>query len=431
MKAITFIVNPTNLDKISSLLKSYNIFSKVEALNKKSELKKSLLQDLIIIEADSFTDKEISDLIVKQENRLIVLSADATKFPSSFTNYKECFINSNFKIIELSSRISDLLEIQEQRNNFVPIKLDNFYKNIKLFCDIYLKFNETKYIKIAYEGDIMTPEFIQKYQKKNINSFFITLNDFHLHGNSIFSEKLLDSSLYKNKIEELSKKTEILHSILSSLGVSTYILKYVDESITEFEDMLKKSNSELFSLFEKSKGTFLYDHGYLTICFANIILKELDWKNEMIRSKIMMAAMFHDLGITDPKLAMSEALGKSEILHLQAASKEEILNHSEKIATILHQDALVPDDVVNICLNHHEGIEQGYPKSKSSASLSQLECLFIIAHATAIGLYKKAFNVKKLPLIVEEIVTVYNKGNFRPIITALQSAIETGEIGGN
>lgn len=431
MKVTTFITNPNSSNKLNALLKSFSFFSTIEIIKEKNEFNKALLQDFVIIEADNFSDQEINDLMEKQESRIIALSSDPSIYHISFKNYHECFVSSDFKIIEMSSKISDLLNVESNSTEYIPIEINNFYKNINLPCDIFLKLGAQKFIRIAYKNDSITPNFLNKYKEKKIDFFYIKNNDFKLHGNTIFSDHLIDSSLYKNKVEELSKKTELLHEILSNFGVNKYILKQVDESIVELEQMLKKSNSELFDLFEKSKGSFLHDHGYLTVCFANIILKELDWKSEIIRSKIMMAAMFHDLGISDAKLAMSEALGKAEILHLEKNSKEIILNHCEKIATILHRDALVPDDVVNMCLNHHEGFEQGYPKSKSSASLSQLECLFIIAHATAIGLYKRAFNVKKFPLIVEEIVTIYNKGNFRPIIIALQKAIEKGEIGGH
>lgn len=431
MKVTTFITNPNSSNKINALLKSFSFFSTIEIIKEKNEFKKARLQDFVIIEADNFSDQEINDLMIKFENKIIALTNDPNIYKVSLTNFQDCFFSSNFKIIELSSKISDLLSVESNKVEYVPIEINNFYKNGILPCDIFLKLGAQKFIRIAYENDNITIDFLKKYQEKKIDFFYIKNNDFKLHGNTIFSERLIDSSLYQNKVEELSKKTELLHEILSNFGVNKFILKQVDESIIELEKMLKRSNSEIFELFEKSKGSFLHDHGYLTVCFANIILKELDWKSEIIRSKIMMAAMFHDLGITDPKLAMSEALGKSEILTLESKSKEMLLNHCDKIATILHRDALVPDDVVNMCLNHHEGIEQGYPKSKSSASLSQLECLFIIAHATAIGLYKRAFNIKKFPIIIEEITTAYNKGNFRPIITALQSAIEKGEIGGH
>lgn len=430
MRVIVFTSNPNLNAKVNSILKNFSDFNPIHNCKSNEEFQKvkSIPDQLFIIDVLELSDDSLLSFCHDETKKIIFLSNENEKYPKTFNVKKESFITKNFKIIEFSALIADILKINEVSNNYVAIEIKHFFKNMKLPCDIFLKFSDNKFLKIAHTKEEITPDFLKKYQDKNIAYFYITNNDFQYFGDVIFSDKLIDSAMYKNTIDALAKKAELLHDIVSSFGISKYVITQIDESIHQFEETLKKTNSEIFALFIKSKGTFLYDHGYLTICFANILLKYLDWKSEAVRNKVMMAAMYHDLAIEDPKVAFNETLSKQEILKLDQATKEIILNHSEKVVTMLQKDGLVPDDVLKMCLNHHEGTQEGYPKSKNSVSLSQIECLFIIAHALAIGLYKKSFRVEKLTIIAQEVTEQYNNGNFRPILNSLKQAIEMGDL---
>lgn len=279
---------------------------------------------------------------------------------------------------------------------------------------------------MAYKGDIVDLQQIEKYLKSGLKYFYVTKNDFENFGKDFFKEDLVNLKLFNNKIEGLSKKHEILHGIVNDFGVSKFVIDQVEDSIDEIEDKINTlNNDDLLSLFESSKGTFLYDHAFLTIIFSHMLCKGMDWYNDSIKEKLALAAMVHDLGISDPKLALSEVLGLNDILRMDSKTSIELTNHPKVIANILSRNPEIPIEVINICLSHHEGEEDGYPRGVDFSNLSQLERVFILSHAMAVGLYRIAFKLDKFSSVIDGIKARYSCGNFAPILDEISTKISS------
>ena len=110
---------------------------------------------------------------------------------------------------------------------------------------------------------------------------------------------------------------------------------------------------------------------------------------------------------------------------LQAIDKEDqkgIFDHSEKMAKMLEENHDMPQEVVNLVRNHHEGLGKNlsYPKGLTGVQLNQLDCVFIVAHSFVIEIYKVAFSPNKLSLCYDEIVSNYTSGHFKTVLKAFE-----------
>jgi len=427
------ISEKATLDKVSSIIKSFKDVGTVKNVTEYSELTKSLedkdknLFFIIDLTSTSFTNikAKAQDIVTNHDKNVIFIVNEELKSDEKLATVGDNIINHDFKLIELTSLVSDLRS--EVGSEYFPISMNSYYKVKSFPCDSFVKLGVDKYVKVSHEGDAVEEAFLKKFKDKRVDFFYVKAADFYDKCTELFSDKLAEVSLFETKEEYIRKSQEILHDMVKDLGVTEYIVGKVDEALAHVDVELKKPNlKKVFDLFEKQKGTFIYDHSYLTLMFCNILCKHMDWESEQVRNKLAMACMFHDLGIENPKKAFYEGAGKTNISSMNKELSDEILGHGEVIAKLIEQDEEAPQEVINICRNHHEGLgpEESYPKGVSGVNLTQLECVFIVAHAFVLELYKVAFNTTKIEKAYDAVAQKYTSGNFKPILKAFSVALE-------
>lgn len=432
LEVIVAIEEAGLLRKVESIFGSFENISKVTTVKEYQDLKNYLdkkSQDtffVIDLDLDKYkaVKSKAQEHVINNSRNVIYLSENAED-EKSFEQIKEHIIGRNIKLIEFSSLVSDLL--QTKTTDYIPISINSYYKVKSFPCDTYVKLGLDKYIKIVQGEDIVETGFLDKYKKRNVSLLYVSEKDFYNKCTDLFADKLADPDLFDTKEDYIRKSQEILHDMVKDLGVSEYIVNRVEESLADVEEELKKPNlKKVFDLFNKQKGTFIYDHSYLTLMFCNILCKHMDWESKEIRHKLSLACMFHDLGITNPKKAFYEGAPVEQLNTINKELQDEIKNHSITMAKLLEADPDMPQEVINIVLNHHEGKgpDKSYPKGITGVSLTQLECVFIVAHAFVLELYKVAFNTMKIKTAYENVVNDYDSGNFKPILKAFEVAIE-------
>ncbi|EQC50429.1 HD domain-containing protein [Bacteriovorax sp. DB6_IX] len=433
MNVTLAISNKSLLDKVTSIISSFKDVGLVKNVKDYQELMPELEKTdknlFFVIDLTSETFSAVTakaqDIVTDHDKNVIFIVNDDQKTDEKYSAILDNVIGANFKLIELSSLISDL-KSETGSDNF-PIPINNFYKVTAFPCDIFVKLGVDKYVKIANEKDPVDDNFIQKFKAKRVDSFYVKSHDFYDKCTALFSDKLADVKLFDTKEEYVRKSQEILHGMVKDLGVNEFIVSKVNETLASVEKELQKPNlKKVFNLFEKMKGTFIYDHSYLTMMFCNILCKHMDWESEQVRSKLAMASMFHDLGMANPKKAFYEGAGKSKITTMDQELSQEILDHGRIIAEMLQADKEMPQEVINICLNHHEGLgpEESYPRGLTGTNLTQLECVFIVAHDFVLELYKIAFNTSKIQKAYDAVAQKYTSGNFKAIMKAFEVALE-------
>lgn len=427
------ITEKPTLDKVSSIIKSFKDIGHVKNVTDYNSLKESLADKdknlffIIDLTSEKFASAKMKaqDIVTDHDRNVIFLVNETLRADEKLATVGENLLDSTFKLIELTSLISDLRS--ETGGEYFPITINSFYKVKSFPCDAYVKLGADKYVKVIHETDPVDDEFISKYKNKRVDSLYVKAADFYDKCTELFADKLADVDLFDTKEEYIRKSQEILHDMVKDLGVSEHMVSKVGEALSHVEEEINKPNlKKVFDLFEKQKGSFIYDHSYLTMMFCNILCKHMDWESEQVRNKLALASMFHDLGIENPKKAFYEGAGKSNIAAMNKELSGEILNHGSVIAEMLQADPEMPQEVINICMNHHEGLgpEESYPKGVSGVNLTQLECVFIVSHAFVLELYKIAFNTAKIQKAYDAVADKYTSGNFKPIIQAFSVALE-------
>ena len=420
-------------DKVSSIVKSFKDVGTIKNALDYQELKSfTELADknqffIIDLTSEKFQNikAKAQDIATNYDKNVIFLINEELRSDKNLSSVGENLLDQKFRLIELTSLISDLRS--ESGSDYFPITINNFYKVTTFPCDAYIKLGVDKYIKVAHEEESIEDGFIQKYKSKRVESLYVKDADFYDKCTELFTDKIANVDLFDTKEEFIRKSQEILHDMVKDLGVTEHIINQVTESLNVVEEELSKPElKKVFDLFNKQKGTFIYDHSYLTLMFCNILCKHMDWESKQVRDKLAMASMFHDLGIENPKKAFYEGAGKQNILSMNKELSDEILDHGKVIAKLLEEDENLPQEVINICLNHHEGLgpDESYPKGNSGVSITQLECVFIVAHAFVLELYKIAFNTKKIQKAYDAVAEKYSSGNFKPVVQAFSVALE-------
>ena len=328
-------------------------------------------------------------------------------FPNEFFNTElvaEYFkkievLQVNQSILKKMTIIYDFINDNEHSNKskeetLIPLSII-YLKTIKKSpCDIFLKLNENKYVKIiSKDDDFKIEEIIQKYESKNIHEFYIAFSSLTKFRDNLLKGIFKFDPEKDTRVTHQIKVAESAIAIAKDFGVNDFLIEGVSES---FNDIYKEfnTNAKIRSFLEdlsKLNGTEIGTHSYLVSIFATVIGNNIPWFNKEIKKNIYTSALFHDLDLINTGLEEFEFKSINEINMLSSLNKDFIKNHPASIAKKLSKVDVIPTDVINIITKHHEGAgENSYPQKLHGTQLSPTICLFIVAHEFSIQL--KNFN---------------------------------------
>lgn len=336
-------------------------------------------------------------------------------------------LENSGKLIPLLSVLDEVIsnyfspgESKRSNVDFFSVKITQFLKLTKAPCDLYIKLSEQKYLKCINEDDEFLLEIIKRYQDKSFQFFYLKKDDYYKCFDFIFDGLLPKESDYlnSNQAKEIyfSNSQHVIYDLMNDLDIGENIIQLSEELI---QDVCKEyKNSDLSTLFDKfkySKERYIFDHSTMTSMFAIAICSNFEWRNTEIYKKLTMAAIYHDFGFANPKLALIEQ-DSEEIKNLSKSFRREILDHPEVIAQKLSSFKGVSGETISMVLKHHEAHgEEGYPKKLSSAHLSVLECIFITAHEFSNQIYRIAFRQDKMHLAIHRTLEFLNNGNLKTV----------------
>ncbi len=427
-KIIVASTNPTLTDKIKSIIGSFASNFELIIINNKTDLLNTKEECVIIID---FNNKEfenqvnnITKIIDEREGKILLILNDLQLEAEQFKTLEDYIVPHDFKLLDFCAKLGSLLNTK--RIEYFPIEIQHFLKISKFTCETYIRIGKSNFIKIANQDDEITNELLNHYRAKKLNLFYVHAKDFFTKCNSLFNDNIVDKTHFPTKEQYAQKSHEILHNMIKDMGINEFVISNVNETLKDVEKSLNNPKlKEVFELFNRSKGTFLYDHSYLTLTFSLLLCKHMNWENPQNREKLSLACMLHDLAISDPKIALHESTTKDKFNEIEDNIVKKIESHSEVMATLLEKDPDIPQEVINIVRKHHEGLgpEQSWPKGLNGVNLTQLECLFIIAHGFTLELYKYAFNPLKIKQAMKSIIVKYNSGNFKTLHKALEMTV--------
>ncbi len=365
------------------------------------EVYKHLIQKKIEIPY-AFCSSEVSQDHSEFENSTLLLG-DITK-PYLYEGIQEIIEKYNQKYDERES-------FCENKDIHIDVSLDLLLKTKVLPCDIFIKLNNGKVMKVLNKQDIFSEQEYKKYLNKGIENLVISRENAIDFINHVVNE--IDSILKDEKTSSESKVFDahsVIMSTVTHLGLSEKVVRATTSSVDFALDLFAKSKD-----FKKlEQHIFGHPEKYLTthsvaLSFISVaILKNTKWDSPDTRNKLVLAGFLHDATIRDPSLDESIFNEESKLLTVK--------EHPNEVQELLKKLKDVPPDVDKILLEHHERPDgSGFPRALSGSQIFPLSSIFIFAHDVVdviFELQKQGKEISEDIIQSQILIGDYDTGNF-------------------
>lgn len=325
---------------------------------------------------------------------------------------------------------SNLLTIYNKKSKScdekVAISSDVFLKLNIVPCDVFLKINEDKFIKVINKKEIFELALIQKLILKGVMSFYVNRSELSSYSNSVVSS--LTSIL---KVKKLKKDNEIMKSQLNSkaidllknnlikCGFSDVLLEATDEVVDLQLELIKSSKEltefiEKFQLFRKSAA----DHSRIINYIMVAILKDLTWDSESTLNKMCLASLLHD--VTLPDSFYKKLIKDDQIEELSKEDQDIYYRHPEESAHLAKNFDKIANGIDQFILEHHELPNgKGFPRRLTYNHIHPLSAVLHISDLVADLLIENNFELEKVKVLLLSNRDFYLRGFYRKPFEAI------------
>jgi len=313
---------------------------------------------------------------------------------------------------------------------FQKVRILHFFRYNKVLCNIYLKLSDRKYIKVINANQTYSKDDLEKFRQKDIEYLFIRNDDFNKFQVSLTKAPFLSQDMHNLDAGQLDEILRIGHTMLQelvlNLGVSTEAIQVAEKSVNEIIELSNKQEAlDQFLQMMKNRMDYVYDHSFLVATMCCEILRHMHWNTEDKIKKLVMAALFHDITITNPDLAMIQNKNDPHLKDFSSQEVKEYLQHPLTTSILLNGADFVSPEVETIVLQHHETIEgDGFPNGLHHSRISPLSAIFIIAHDFVVKIIQKDFDKSSIDTIIRQLCLRYTEGSFKAPCNALANTFE-------
>ena len=265
---------------------------------------------------------------------------------------------------------------------YCKLDIDDFISGKELLYDIYVRLAKDKYVKIAPQGESLSPERINTYKAKEIKHLYMRKDDFKKYvGFSVNLAKVIKTATSidkKKKLQFIKHATDVVLTQLQMEGVNEESYENA-KTVTESTMSIMTDASELMTLMDMlSKHTnHLYSHSLGVSIHATLIAKCMGWKSPLVLFKLSMGGLLHDIG----KKEIPEDILNRPRAHLNPSELKIYQSHTVRGAELLNRLSYIPTDVVQIASQHHENCHGlGFPAGLKGKFIHPLARLVSVAN---------------------------------------------------
>ena len=319
--------------------------------------------------------------------------------------------------------------LEFSRDDLHPMRLRNFYMFESVPYDVYIELTATKFGKVISKDKFYSHQVIQNYSRKNVKYLYLR-KDEHL--------KFLDTSI-KNLLKiYIAKFTDrkkyivlhlksafFMHQFIQALSVSDEVNKLAHFFIESVSTLVKSTENfiELLDSVCESTNVTFAEQSVSTAYVCEKILLNMGWTADMTRGKLILASLLQDISLNNDDLIKIRSLNDPNFKMFSEEEQEGFKCHPQKAANIATYFNGF-SDVDFILLEQHEHPPgDGFPKGLNSSGLTTISCIFILAS----NFVSRMAQTQKSPTQHRDILVsmkrVYNTGNFKDPLKALERAL--------
>lgn len=144
------------------------------------------------------------------------------------------------------------------------------------------------------------------------------------------------------------------------------------ESLTKVVEDIAQADDETSTLFFditrfRQKDEAMYQHSLAVGILMGKLGTALDLDTETV-ALLVLSGLLHDAG----KLTISKNILQKQG-PLTAVERKLLRSHPQRGHHLLKRHAIIPDEVLDVCLHHHEALDgSGYPSGKSGSEIGLL-----------------------------------------------------------
>lgn len=320
----------------------------------------------------------------------ILLTSDAWDEHPEFNNQPNTFyVQKPFDEDILISVVRKSLEaLITQESTYIGISLATLLKIQKITAPLYVKINESKFVKVINEGNLFDDSEYTKYHQKNISSLYVVKDDFNGliqdFKTKVLGELFFNS--YKNDSQEEFQITasvnEIINSSVISFGFSDQTVGLAKENIKFVKTIVDKTSNlqNLLRWIENNEYKYELTHSMLICFLSSAIAEKFKFQHPYACENIALAAFFHDISLeayqieNEPKFR--EALRQG--IPINKSDVDIIRQHPTKSIEMLANWNLCPNEVIAIIANHCERPDgRGFPKGIKASEFDEMSACFV------------------------------------------------------
>lgn len=310
---------------------------------------------------------------------------------------------------------------------FVNVQIDTLLRLNQMVCDIFVRLNEEKHVRVLKAGAALNVNAAQRYRAKGISQLFIDSNSLDvviqtlcasissvsdldktadltvnllkmidqmpdqqlkselIHLNASLTECRAADAEYEKAVIASELVHKAIHQSIQKIGVSREVellikstVKLCIETISQTPEL-----STYYANLTAHSGEYLNAHSVLLAHFTCLIAEKMGWSSDITRYKLTLASMLHDITLAKPELAKIKSLEEIESLgkSLSEQDRKDVLNHPIEAAHLVRKLHQIPPDVDRIIEEHHAWAEGGgFPFQKNELEIAPMTAVFIFAH---------------------------------------------------
>jgi len=349
---------------------------------------------------------------------LLVVSGVVNENSHEFTILKEYkgvvkILNKPVTAHDFIAKLSAFNLKTPTSNSFISISKKMFEMSDQVPTNLFLKISDEKYVKVANSMSVMEDDIIEKYVKsdneifvkeKDIGDFF----DFYIkkmsHFDYIYEDIEIESEIrmqaqtlvsVSNRFKKIGVDQKTVSIVKNMIDVNLNLIR----NIKDFKSMLLKITNS---------GDILFEHSIATCFVVNILLRKFNLQEDIVKYKMILASLFHDLTLTEFSLDLCTTLDplienieiKSDMLKKNSPS---FYTHPADAASLLIGVKNLPIGADEIVMNHHElPGGHGFPRQRVGNNLSKLSLIFNTSHFFTHLMYVNGWNAEGLDKTISQ-----------------------------
>ncbi len=327
------------------------------------------------------------------------------------------------------NRFTNLHQRSLQKKEFCKVNLSFFLSTKTVFCDIYLRVSENKYLKIFNRYDEIDFKDIKKYDHKNIQYLYVRERDFAMIMKKLVEElqplmeqpqnALMVSNHRLNSTISIQLQETVSESV-QKLGLNNEAIEMTNLAINSTMDIVQR-NEEIYQILQDviQGKNYISEHSFLLTYISCSLLKESPYAHPANNLALSVAAFFHDIALDKEEKARVQTKNEFQFKVLGIKDKEDVIHHPLKAAELVCEIDGIPDTVENILVQHHENYDgSGFPLGIDYKRIHPLSAIFNVSHELAMYFFDSGQNPENVRDIIIDLSQKYTRGNYKMAIDA-------------